>query len=472
MAETFRIGHSKRGNETAIINGYEFWKLKQSTKGETSWRCAKYDSLKCRAKLRTAAERVLHHSEHNHEGNVANAFARQAVHEMKQTMHENMATPAAARGAVSRDLPGETLMALPDKSLLARTLRRYRSKALNTGADVLPPLPLNMAFQIPERFTQMIMYDSFTGEGDGHDRIIIIGDPTVIQGLERSSLWIADGTFKKVPNLFFQLYTIHYELGEGINPAGLYCLLPNKTQETYQRLFTEVGHLLPNAHPDIILTDFEMAAMTSFRNQFPAARLTGCYFHLAQSVIRKVGEIGMRPSYDSDDDIRGMVRCLPALAHVPVDEVVTCFQTLAAAMPTHENMDELLDYFERTYVQGRRLPGRGQNFRPALFPPETWNQMESATAGVARTTNIAEGWHHGLQSLFLCDHPSLWVFFDGLLKDIANQKACYLQGVAGGRHQVKKIYTHLKERVQRAVARYNQTDTITYLRAIAYLSHT
>ena len=368
------------------------------------------------------------------------------------------------------DMFTQVLMALPDKAVIGRALRRFRSKALNQGDDVLPPPPNDITFQIPDRFTELILFDSLTSDNDAQNRIIIIGDPTLVGGLHRSALWLADGTFKKVPNLFFQLYTIHFELGSGIHPAGLYCLLPNKTEATYQRLFTQVVNLLPNSRPDVILTDFEMAAISAFRCHFPNSKVTGCYFHLTPSVLRKVGEIGMRPSYYTDEEIRGMVRCLAALAHVPVDDIVSSFEALAAEMPQHSSMDELLSYFEHTYIRGRRMPGRGDNYRPALFPPQTWNQRESAAEGIARTTNIVEGWHFSLHSLFLCDHPSMWFFLEGLAKDIASQKACFLQGIAGGERPVRKSYMLLKKRVQRSMDMYNQTDIITYLRAIAHLT--
>jgi hypothetical protein len=232
----------------------------------------------------------------------------------------------------------------------------------------------------------------------------------LIDGLRRSKVWLADGTFKKCPTLFFQIYAIHYEFANGINPVGLICLLPNKTCDTYRRLLDAVKDLLPDAEPDFILTDFEIAAMDAFRVTYPNSTVTGCYFHLCQSVLRKTQELGLRPLYDTDDEVRGMIRCLPSLAHVPVEDVLDAFEEVATAMPQHQGMDELLTYFEHTYIRGRRLPGRGHNYRPALFPPASWNKRESATEGIARTTNICEGWHSSLQSLLLCNHPSMWTF--------------------------------------------------------------
>ena len=179
---------------------------------------------------------------------------------------------------------------------------------------------------------------------------------------------------------------------------GLYCLLPNKTRATYDRVLTEILRLIPSATPTVILTDFESASMGTFREKFPNARTTGCYFHLAQSVIRKVNEVGLKTEYESNDDIRIGIRCLAALSHVPVTDVPEAFDLLTESLPAAEHIDEVVTYFEHTYIRGRRLPGRGDNYRPPLFPIETWNQMQAAGEGMARTNNICEGWHHGLQS--------------------------------------------------------------------------
>ena len=269
----------------------------------------------------------------------------------------------------------------------------------------LPPVPTDLNFSSPPRFNSLLLFDS----GPGDDRLLMLGDTSVLDGLARSNIWIADGTFKIVPSLYFQLYSIHFQFVGGINPAAIYCLLTNKTRESYNRLIDELKKLIPTAAPTVILTDFEAAAMRAFSEGYPGASVRGCYFHLNQSVLRKVNELGMKRAYESDDGIRGGIRCLSALAHVPVDDVVDAFELLAEDMPEHEKMDELLSYFEHTYIRGRRLRGRGANYGAATFPIPLWNQFESAGDGIARTTNMVEGWHHGMQSLFMCSHPTLWL---------------------------------------------------------------
>ena len=179
----------------------------------------------------------------------------------------------------------------------------------------------------------------------------------------------------------------------------------------------------------------------------------------------------MKAEYEQDEDIRGSVRYLAAIAFVPVDDVTEAFDILAEGMPHHDKMNELLSFFEHTYVRGRRLRGRNAGYGDPLFLPEIWNQREAAVEGIARTTNSVEGWHFGLQSLFQCHHPAMWSFLNGVKKDINMQRSVLLQGAAGVVHSAPKRYRCLKERVTRAVARYNKVEILTYLRAMSHLSH-
>lgn len=314
-----------------------------------------------------------------------------------------------------------------------------------------------------------VLHDS--GVSDGGQRLIVLGDAHLLNALERAQVWLADGTFKVVPTLFFQLYSIHFEHAGGINPPGIYCLMSNKSRLAYDKLTAVLRNLMPNANPQRIITDFEVAAMHAFQMAYPTARITGCYFHLCQSVQRKVNEVGLKVDYETDFNIRGFIRCLAALSHVPVQDVIPAYEELLNDMPNDEKVQDVVLYFERTYIRGRRLPGRGENYAPAIFPMDSWNQYTAAGDGIARTTNSVEGWHYSLQSIFMCQHPNIWSFLTGLERDCHLNRAAYLQAVTGQISVGRKKYRDLKERVTRAVAGYGAVDRPTYLRAIVHLSH-
>jgi len=95
-----------------------------------------------------------------------------------------------------------------------------------------------------------------------------------------------------------------------------YFLLSDKAAATCERLHREVKNLIPTAAPSSILVDFEKAAMTTFSAAYTTATLRGCYFHLCQSVMRKVSDIGLKVEYENNKDASTFIRCLPALASV------------------------------------------------------------------------------------------------------------------------------------------------------------
>lgn len=156
---------------------------------------------------------------------------------------------------------------------------------------------------------------------------------------------------------------------------------------------------------------------------------------------------------------------------MPVADVVNAFESLVDTMPNVEHVAEVVTYFKHTYVRGKRMVGRGQNYAPPLFPHDIWNQHAAAAEGIARTNNSCEGWHHGIQSLLQCNHPTMWRFIEGLKQDSAVQLASYLQCASGVVHPSQKRYRILRDRTQRALSAYAQTDILTFLRSIAFLSH-
>ena len=99
--------------------------------------------------------------------------------------------------------------------------------------------------------------------------------------------------------------------------------------------------------------------------------MLGCYFHLTQSILRRVNEIGLKSDYKSDDNLRIAVCCLPALAMMLSTDVAEAFWILADYMPKLEKMPEPLAYFEHTCIRGRRRPGRNECCPSTLYPIET-----------------------------------------------------------------------------------------------------
>ncbi|KAG0441339.1 hypothetical protein DMUE_1117 [Dictyocoela muelleri] len=100
--------------------------------------------------------------------------------------------------------------------------------------------------------------------------------------LSQCEIWIADGTFKSCPSLFYQFYTI---IGVVKNKTFLLCyfLMKTKSKKSYDDAFNFLKSKVTK-HPKIIIIDFEQAAYLSFHQIFPSSNLKGCFFHLTQSI--------------------------------------------------------------------------------------------------------------------------------------------------------------------------------------------
>lgn len=76
-----------------------------------------------------------------------------------------------------------------------------------------------------------------------------------------------DGTFKKVPSAFYQLYTIHGYIGGHFRPM-LFALMTKKTQEMYERLLSMITSVAPKWVPQSVAVDFEIAMINALKKTF------------------------------------------------------------------------------------------------------------------------------------------------------------------------------------------------------------
>ena len=325
------------------------------------------------------------------------AEARKIVAAMKETSLYTGNTDAIAwsLASVSENLCVQ--LSMPKKTPTTRTINRHRQE---NNMNNLPVLPHSKRVEVPEEIIDFLIYDSGT---ENSERLLIFGQPTLLELLESTQhLRLADGTFQLSPEIFFQLFTIHTSIN-GYNPPCIYALPPIKRQKTYEQLLIAVGNALQK-----IFTD---------------ATLSGCYFHLCQSFVRKINEVGLKPVYEQNPSLALYLRMIPALAFLPLEEIEPVFdlvveeitgeaELLSLEEDVLEKIDLLASYFYKTYL-GHNF---GSRHRPSVFQLVIWNQSVSAIDGVARTNNATEGWHYGLHALFQGSYPNFWTFLRLLKK--------------------------------------------------------
>ena len=163
-------------------------------------------------------------------------------------------------------------------------------------------------------------------------------------------------------------------------------------------MWGKIQDLCIDSQPTHIIIDFEKAVINSFQHVWQSTIVKCCFFHLTQSIWRKVQAEGLQANYNNDEELALKIRYLPALAFVAPLDVREYFEAEIEHLPTTISQGLVL-YFEHTYI-GRTLPG-GFHQEP-LFPIEMWNQHNEVIQGIPRTNNAVEAWHRSYNATVGC----------------------------------------------------------------------
>jgi len=127
----------------------------------------------------------------------------------------------------------------------------------------------------------------------------------------------------------------------------VYALLSSKQTEQYTTVLQAVQaaaeeNAIQNFGPHKIMSDFEKGILNACNAVFPDAATTSCFFHLKQSLYRKIQEEGLQTLYNNPDDetIRLQSHMISALAFVPTDHVSRVFRMLQDEV--EEKLDSIL----------------------------------------------------------------------------------------------------------------------------------
>ena len=166
--------------------------------------------------------------------------------------------------------------------------------------------------------------------------------------------------------------------------------------------------------PSVVIVDFERSVELALHAVFDEhVNIQYCFYHLTQSIWRKIQSLGLTNLYESNNDFHLFCVQIDALAFLRLNEEYEGMALLRESVP--EEATPLLEYFDTTYVTGHLRP-RSQTpdlqlrFRhvPPIFPPAQWNVHEVTLADQPRTHNVSEGWNNKFQSLIGQSHPTVW----------------------------------------------------------------
>ena len=358
---------------------------------------------------------------------------------------------------------------LPRLENMRRTIRHQRQdhdQPINPLSREAIPDNISLLYQQTENRQRFLLFDS--GSVDGQNRILIFASDNGLQLLRDSEDWFCDGTFKVCPEIFFQFYTVHARSNGRVIPC-VFGLLPNKTRDTYARFFTELtNHVHQPDDPSTILFDFELAAINAATDSFPTAEITCCFFHLCTNMRKKIQAVGLQDRYLNEPELSLHLRMVLALAFVPPVDVVESFERLHDLLREAygDNLDEVLEYFENTYIGRFRRNAPRAN---PIFSIAMWNMFHRTHQEMPRTNNNIEGWHRRFQGLCMGHHLTFWKFLSTLKKEESVNRAEMAQIEAGHAPPAqRRRYMDVNERILNLVDNYGNRELFPFLRGIAH----
>lgn len=464
-----RMVKSNRGQNKLIDDmNYVYEKQKTNADGTKAyWKC---EIKTCRARVHTVADGgpsiVKTVGDHGHSASAAKSRARETLMDIKARALSSQETTRSLIADACGTLDANVMAVMPSPMLVSRNIRNWRQVKGNA-----PPIPQGLTgYSIPDEYKVIgngelfLQFDS--GEFD-KERMLMFATEKGLDDLMNVRQWAGDGTFKCSPNIYYQLYTLHVQNGAFSVPR-LFVLLANKSEVTYTRLFNALLNLRPGLNPTDFMMDFEKAHMNSISSVFPSASISTCLFHFGQNIYRKVCEFGFKQKYHTDDEFSIKIRCLCALAFLPVDDVTEGFEELTE---DEDIPQEIVSYFEATYIGCLRGRGMNQRRTVPLFPIPIWNVHNRTEAGMPRTNNNAEAYHNSLQSSLSCVNPNLWKLISALKKENNLAQLKKIQYDLGTRGSTRKVYRDINHRLQQLLANYKNDAKIIFLQSIASNLH-
>lgn len=336
-------------------------------------------------------------------------------------------------------------------------------KRRRTAMPTLPTDPRSCdATLVGSRFANVGQSPFYRGQvtvGD-NDTAVIFASDEQLELLRTASVVYIDATFRVVPTLFHQLFTMFVPFAEHTFPV-CFALMSRKTSEMYEAVFRVVHELVPEFQPSQIIADFEEAPATAARAVFGNDLIiSGCWFHFAQALVKRMRKLGLVIPLRDDSGLQTLFRCLLSLPLLPVDDVRPGFEdvrlTLDDQSPSKSLMQRLLRYIQKQWLD-----------KSTVGPSRM-----SVRDNEARTNNAVESFHASLRRRIKVPHPNLFVFL-GHLQQVTLDSQSDVNRITSGLHirrAKKRINIINDKRIKTCFQRFDngKYTRLQFLRAVSH----
>ncbi|XP_057323664.1 uncharacterized protein LOC130666566 [Microplitis mediator] len=281
---------SQKGKNLLVHEGYTYT-CKTVNKKSITWRCNEHSrKFACSVIIHTSSQDkngniIGDVPIHNHPADLADVKSKAIRSTLKRRAVSDDVGPIGVIADVVKNVKSPVAARLGTISSMQRTIQRARQKTKPTAPEKnLGDFIVPDESQRTSKDEQFLLFDS----GGHRNRILIFSTASNLIKLAECEIWCGDGTFRTVPAIFKQLYSIHGVVGDNTMPL-VYVLSSSKSKSIYLMILRKLKELLPDMiRLRRMLTDYELAYMNAFKIVFPGVNISGCLFHYTQCVWRHV----------------------------------------------------------------------------------------------------------------------------------------------------------------------------------------
>lgn len=423
---SFRIIKSARGGKLMIYKDYIYNYTDIKARVER-YRC---QNRTCKGCVYVENEKISKEVDHDHSPVPHKIKKIQSMRKIKDLATNT--TKSANKIIIDTIKNEENLDIIPKVTSIKDFIRKTRNKMINFQPKIFNDIPDNL--KNDDDGNLFLRYDS--GCDDNYRYLIFYSEFKSQIFFDKCDTILIDGTFKVAPYMFYQLIVLHgHFLGKSY--PIIYVLMKNKTENQYVRILKQIKNMT-KINPNLILTDFEKALNNALESVFEQSKLQLCFFHLSQSIWRRIQEYDLVKNYKQDIDFANIIKKIILSAFLPEDKIIHYYKKLKIELKKINNMniEKLLKYLDYTYFGNSEIP-----YKAPIFDVKKWSVYERMLNNEPRTTNGAEAWHKSINSQISISNPNIAFFIKSILMEEDIKKIEIMQCLAGKINWSRKDYS-------------------------------
>ncbi|CDW58273.1 FLYWCH and MULE domain containing protein [Trichuris trichiura] len=461
-----KVLYSQRLKPVICYNGYCYHLHSFNANRERRyWRCIKRKI--CKARLTTGLDLkeitiITDGTDSHQHAACAEENAEEIGSSLKRCVREeSAATLSEEHGEDSDDIGGEDVASIvPKRNRLSRMIDgRKKSRPLTNSAR-LEEIEIPVRLTVTSRGEPFLMHDSGI---EDDKRVLLFCTDENLRYLSSSTMLFCDGMSATNSSQVAELFIVYGVLRDCPIPL-LYAITTAKREDGYKYVYGKILGLAREkklkVQPSLCMMDFQPANMNAIQEIFPKVWIKGCLFSFAQLLRQRISFLQLTSRYELlESSIRKCVSMLFALPFVPLEDVGEAFEHIAET--AEEDLDDLINYFERLFVHGR--PGKGERQpEPPKFPPETWNCYALVLSTEYEKDVVLKGWHEKFQTLFEAHQYSLCSLVEALKDEQRNNEQSIAEMLCKGAKKKPSAAAQYRKRhlqIRKLVTKYVQYKT-------------